>query len=84
VISTLGSGGLSGKPLRERSSEVIRYLRNALGDQFPIIGVGGIMSADDAIQKLKAGADLIQLYTGFIYEGPGIVKSINKAILKKN
>lgn len=84
VISTLGSGGLSGKPLRERSSEVIQYLRNALGDKFPIIGVGGIMSADDAIQKLKAGADLIQLYTGFIYEGPGIVKSINKAILKKN
>jgi dihydroorotate dehydrogenase len=84
VISTLGAGGLSGKPLRERSSEVIRYLRNALGDHFPIIGVGGIMSADDAIQKLNAGADLIQLYTGFIYEGPGIVKSINKAILKKN
>jgi dihydroorotate dehydrogenase len=84
VISTIGAGGLSGKPLRERSSEVIRYLRNALGDHFPIIGVGGIMSADDAIQKLNAGADLIQLYTGFIYDGPGIVKSINKAILKKN
>jgi dihydroorotate dehydrogenase len=61
---------------------VIRYLRRELGPTFPIIGVGGIMTPGDALEKLKAGADLIQLYTGFIYEGPGFVKRINKAILK--
>ncbi len=77
----IGPGGLSGKPLTKRSTEVIRYLRTALGNSFPIIGVGGIMSPEDALEKLAAGADLIQLYTGFIYEGPGFVKRINKAIL---
>lgn len=82
TIDQIGNGGLSGKPLAARSTEVIRYLRGKLGATYPIIGVGGIMTPDDAIEKLKAGADLIQLYTGFIYEGPGIVKRINKAILK--
>ncbi len=79
-IETIGNGGLSGKPLAKRSTEVIKYLREKLGKNYPIIGVGGIMSPEDAIEKLEAGADLIQLYTGFIYEGPGIVKRILKSI----
>lgn len=81
-VQAIGNGGVSGKPLTKRSTEVIRYLRRELGPTFPIIGVGGIMSPVDALEKLKAGADLIQLYTGFIYEGPGFIKRINKAILK--
>jgi len=75
------TGGLSGKPLTERSTEVIRYLSKKSNGAFPIIGVGGIHSPEDAIEKLKAGASLIQLYTGFIYEGPGLIKRINKKIL---
>lgn len=74
-------GGLSGMPLAKRSTEVIRFLAEKSKKAFPIIGVGGIHSANDAIEKLNAGADLIQLYTGFIYEGPSLVKKINKAIL---
>jgi dihydroorotate dehydrogenase len=74
------TGGLSGKPVRERSTEVIRFLAEKSGKSFSIIGVGGIHSADDAKEKLAAGADLIQLYTGFIYEGPGLVKRINKGL----
>ncbi len=74
-------GGLSGKPLAKRSTEVIRFLSEKSNKAFPIIGVGGIHSADDAIEKLEAGASLIQLYTGFIYEGPGLIKAINKRIL---
>src|SRR5688572_13285940 len=70
-LEKIGNGGLSGKPLTKRSNEVIAYLRDRLGKNYPIIGVGGIMSEDDAIEKIKAGADLIQIYTGFIYEGPG-------------
>ncbi|HZI25234.1 MAG TPA: quinone-dependent dihydroorotate dehydrogenase [Chryseolinea sp.] len=81
-VQAIGSGGLSGKPLTARSTDVIRYLRQKLGPDFPIIGVGGIMSTEDALEKLKAGADLIQIYTGFIYEGPEFVKEINKAILQ--
>lgn len=80
AVQQIGSGGLSGKPLARHSTEVIRYLRKQLGPAFPIIGVGGIMSVQDALDKLEAGADLIQLYTGFVYEGPGFVKQINKAI----
>lgn len=76
-------GGLSGKPLRSRSTEVIKYLAQKSNKAFPIIGVGGINSAQDALEKLDAGADLIQIYTGFIYEGPNLVKSINKALLNK-
>lgn len=82
VVEQIGAGGLSGKPLRDRSTEVIRYLRRELGTDYPIIGVGGIMSVEDALEKLNAGADLIQLYTGFIYEGPGLVKRILKALVK--
>lgn len=75
-------GGLSGKPLTKRSTEVIRFLSEKSNKSFPIIGVGGIHSADDAIEKLNAGAALVQLYTGFIYEGPKLIKEINKRILK--
>lgn len=76
-------GGLSGKPLTHRSTEVIRFLSKKSNKAFPIIGVGGIHTAKDALDKLEAGASLIQLYTGFIYEGPKLIKEINKAILKK-
>ncbi|MFD2585837.1 quinone-dependent dihydroorotate dehydrogenase [Croceitalea marina] len=76
-------GGLSGKPLKNRSTEVIRFLAEKSNKAFPIIGVGGIHSAEDALEKLEAGADLVQLYTGFVYEGPGLLKKINKAILER-
>jgi len=77
-------GGLSGKPLTSRSTEVIRFLSEKSNKAFPIIGVGGIHSAEDALEKLEAGADLVQLYTGFIYEGPRLIKNINKAVLKQS
>ncbi|MNL10445.1 Dihydroorotate dehydrogenase [compost metagenome] len=76
------TGGLSGKPLTTRSTEVIRYLSDKSNKAFPIIGVGGIHSPQDAKDKLDAGASLVQLYTGFIYEGPGIVKRICKELVK--
>lgn len=82
-IEKIGMGGLSGKPLTKRSTEVIRYLKQKSGNAFPVIGVGGIHSAKDALDKLEAGADLIQLYTGFIYKGPALIKEINHAILNK-
>lgn len=80
---TRETGGLSGRPVRQRSTEVIRYLHTKSNGAFPIIGVGGIHSAADALEKLEAGATLVQVYTGFIYEGPGLVKDINRAVLKK-
>ncbi|MFC4817606.1 quinone-dependent dihydroorotate dehydrogenase [Flavobacterium sp. GCM10023249] len=76
-------GGLSGKPLTKRATEVIRFLSEKSNQSFPIIGVGGIHTAEDAIEKLEAGASLVQLYTGFIYEGPALIKAINKKILEK-
>jgi dihydroorotate dehydrogenase len=81
-IEQLGSGGLSGNPLKNKSTQIISYVSQNTGGKIPIIGVGGIMSPDDAIEKLKAGASLIQIYTGFIYEGPSFVKKINKKILQ--
>lgn len=75
-------GGLSGKPVKERSTEVISYLHKKSNGKFPIIGVGGIQTAQDAIDKLNAGASLVQVYTGFIYEGPSMVKQICEGILK--
>ena len=80
-IIGIGNGGLSGQPIKENATEVIRYLSEKSNKAFPIIGVGGIHSAEDALEKLEAGADLLQVYTGFIYEGPKLVKDINKAIL---
>ena len=82
IVDEIGAGGLSGKPVKKRSTEVISYLSTKSNKSFPIIGVGGIHSVEDALEKIEAGADLIQLYTGFIYEGPSLVKKINKAILK--
>jgi dihydroorotate dehydrogenase len=75
-VATIGSGGLSGRPLFDRSNEVIRYIKAKL--DIPVIGVGGIMSVSDAQEKIKAGADLLQIYTGFIYKGPNLIKEINK------
>src|SRR5690606_5722543 len=83
LIQTEEQGGLSGVPLRERSTAVIRFLAEKSNKAFPIIGVGGIHSAEDALEKLEAGADLVQLYTGFIYEGPTLVKKINRALLER-
>ena len=77
------TGGLSGKPLTKRSTEVIRFLSEKSNKAFPIIGVGGIHTAEDALEKLDAGASLIQLYTGFIYEGPALIKAINMKILER-
>lgn len=82
-VEEIGAGGLSGKPVKNRSTEVIRYLATKSNKSFPIIGVGGIHSAEDALEKLDAGADLLQVYTGFIYEGPRLLKRINKAILAR-
>ena len=83
IVKAIGMGGLSGKPVAKRSTEVIKFLRDKLDKKYFIMGVGGIHSADDALEKLKAGADVIQLYTGFIYEGPALVKSINKKLLSQ-
>lgn len=82
VVDAIGNGGLSGRPLTSRATDVIRYLRQKLGKDFPIIGVGGIMTEQDAQEKLDAGADLIQIYTGFIYEGPGFAKRIAKKFVE--
>ena len=82
-IEKIGAGGLSGKPLSQRSTEVIRYIHQKSKGAFPIMGVGGIHSVEDALEKLDAGATLLQIYTGFIYEGPMLNKRINKAILSR-
>ncbi|MFI1745930.1 quinone-dependent dihydroorotate dehydrogenase [Thalassobellus sediminis] len=81
-LESIGNGGLSGKPISNKSTQVIKYLSEKSKKAFPIIGVGGIHSAEDALEKIAAGADLVQVYTGFIYEGPSLVKKINKAVLK--
>jgi dihydroorotate dehydrogenase len=80
TLEQIGAGGLSGKPLTSRATEVIRYLKTASKGAFPIIGVGGIHTGADAVEKMEAGADLVQVYTGFIYEGPAIASQLNKAI----
>ena len=82
-IEEIGAGGLSGKPVKNRSTEVIRYLSKKSNGKLIIIGVGGIHSANDALEKIDAGASLVQIYTGFIYEGPLLIKRINKAILAR-
>jgi dihydroorotate dehydrogenase len=80
TLDEIGTGGLSGKPLTGRSLEIVRYLRRELGKDFLIIGSGGIMTPQDAVDRINAGADLVQVYTGFIYEGPGFVKRILKEL----
>lgn len=81
-LEKVGAGGLSGAKVRERSTEVIRYLASKSGNSFPIIGVGGVFTAQDAIEKIEAGASLVQVYTGMIYEGPGMVKKIKRALAR--
>ena len=83
-LAKIGPGGLSGQPVKNKSTEVIQYLADTSHKSFPIIGVGGIHSEKDALEKIKAGADLVQVYTGFIYEGPSLIKRINKAILQQS
>ncbi|QDO94140.1 quinone-dependent dihydroorotate dehydrogenase [Formosa sediminum] len=83
-LEAIGNGGLSGQPVKDKSTKVIKYLSEKSNKAFPIIGVGGIHSAKDALEKLDAGATLVQIYTGFIYEGPSLIKKINKAILKRS
>jgi dihydroorotate dehydrogenase len=83
-VEAIGAGGLSGAPLRERSTEVIRYLHTRSDGAFPIIGVGGICSPQDAIEKLDAGAALLQVYSGLVFAGPGLIKKINQVILSKS
>ncbi|MDG1039992.1 MAG: quinone-dependent dihydroorotate dehydrogenase [Polaribacter sp.] len=82
-LAQIGNGGVSGQPIKAQSTKVIQYLADNSKKSFPIIGVGGIHSAQDALEKINAGADLVQIYTGFIYEGPSLIKKINKAILKQ-
>jgi dihydroorotate dehydrogenase len=79
-VTVIGAGGLSGAPLTRRADEVLQYLRNRLPASFPIIGVGGIMTADDAAERHKAGAQLVQLYTGFVYGGPDLVRAISRRL----
>ena len=74
------SGGLSGAPVRDASNRVIRSLRDHLGANFPIIGVGGILSGEDAVEKISAGANLVQIYTGLIYKGPALIKDASRAL----
>ena len=83
-LNKIGNGGLSGLPLRNQSTEVIRYIAKKTNKKIPIIGVGGIMNENDAMEKLKAGASLLQVYTGFIYNGPTLIKNINKKILSSS
>ncbi len=82
-VTTIGAGGLSGKPLSKKSTSVISYLNKKSNGSISIIGVGGIMNAIDAKEKLQSGAALVQVYTGFIYEGPALAKNINKGLTVK-
>ena len=77
------SGGLSGKPLSKRSTEMVKLIKNQAGDKLPIVAVGGIMTPDDVVEKINAGASLVQIYTGWIYYGPTLVYDINKRLLKE-
>ena len=83
-IRAIANGGLSGSPITARSLEVVKYISEKTNGKLPIIGVGGILTVKDALNMLDAGASLIQVYTGFIYNGPGFVKKINKAVLKRS
>jgi dihydroorotate dehydrogenase len=82
-IQAIGKGGMSGAPITARSLEVVRYIHQKSKGKLPIIAVGGIMSVKDALNMLDAGASLIQIYTGFIYQGPGLARKINRAIVKR-
>ena len=79
-LENIGAGGLSGAPVFQKSNEVLKYIRSA-NLTIPLIAVGGIMSAEDALDKIEVGANLVQIYTGLVYEGPGLIKRINKALV---
>jgi len=79
-LAIIGAGGLSGKPLRQKSTEIVRYINDRTGGQVTLIASGGIFTGEDAIEKLRAGASLVQVWTGFIYEGPSIVKNICRTL----
>ena len=79
-LAIIGAGGLSGKPLRQKSTEIVRYINDRTGGQVPLIASGGIFSGEDAIEKFRAGASLVQVWTGFIYEGPSIVMNICRVL----
>ncbi len=81
-LDEIGNGGLSGKPLTSKSTQVIKYLSEKSNQSFPIIGVGGIHTAADALEKIEAGASLVQIYTGFIYSGPKLIRDINKKLIR--
>ena len=81
TLEKIGSGRLSGAPLTRRAVEIVRRIHTRSGGTYPIIGVGGLMSADDVRAMLNAGADLVQLYTGYIYEGPGLVRNVCRALI---
>ena len=82
-IAKIGAGGLSGAPLKKRSTDIIRYISEKTNNQIPIIGSGGIMTVEDAMEKIDAGARVVQLFTGFIYEGPSLIKKINNEFVKR-
>jgi len=79
----MGGGGISGKPVTLRATEMVKYIHEQSNGKIPMMAVGGIHTAQDALDKLAAGATLVQLYTGFIYEGPALVKAINRALLQR-
>ena len=81
-LTDIGAGGLSGKPVKNRSTEVVRYISAGSGGRLPIIASGGIFTGDDAVEKLNAGAVLVQVWTGFVYQGPSITKNICAKILR--
>ena len=83
MVEEIGRGGLSGRPLKEKSTEIVKYISKKTNQQLPIIAVGGIFNADDAKEKIDAGASLIQVYTGFIYQGPNIAKNICQHFIKR-
>ena len=82
-VEAIGAGGMSGAPLFSKSLKMVKYIHGKTGDNLPIIGVGGIMSGEQALQMLQAGASLVEIYSGFIYEGPSLVKEINRTILNQ-
>ena len=81
-LDKIGAGGLSGVPVRQKSNEVLKYIRSH-NAHVPIIAVGGIMAPEDAIAKIVAGANLVQVYTGLVYRGPGLIKRINRALVRQ-
>ena len=83
-LKTIGAGGVSGLPLKQRSTEIVKYIYQKTNGQIPVIASGGVFTGNDAMEKLDAGALMVQVWTGFVYEGPAIVKNIYKALGSEN